>query len=114
MTSSGPDIRRSSLCSGARRCVTARARPGTEPGLAETAGEGSRRSSNVSRRVRVEFLRLYAPLVGVAELAGAAEWCKFENPQRIVIPKRATIARGICCYAAGSTADSSPIELASE
>src|SRR6266404_443750 len=65
-------------------------------------GNKTRSSGNSGRRLTQKLQcfpasagripRLYAPLVGVAELAGAAEWCKLENPQRIVIPKRGTIA----------------------
>ena len=30
-------------------------------------------------------------------------WLQFENPHRIVIPKRGTIARRICCFAAAAS-----------
>jgi hypothetical protein len=34
--------------------------------------------------------------------AGFAPLLEFDKPQRIVIPKRGLVARGICCFAAGN------------
>jgi hypothetical protein len=37
-----------------------------------------------------------------------------ENPQSIVIPKRSTIARGICCFAVGNKQIPRRVKLAAE